>query len=119
MNTYFNNVGETHGIKPQLHTYEYKRFLGRRMKDSFAFYGMTLNEMIQIIKTFDIKKTSNDIVPLKISKIIPEALMEELCSIFNHLVKDGTMPSSLKCSKVIPVFNNNNNNDNNNKRLLN
>ena len=54
MNSYFNNVGETHGIKPQLHTYEYKRFLGRRMKDSFAFYDMTLNEMIQILSLIHI-----------------------------------------------------------------
>ena len=49
LNIYFNSVGETYGTKPLLNSFQ--AFLGEREMNSFVFYDITYDEIIQIIKT--------------------------------------------------------------------
>ena len=102
LNKYFNTVGKVHGFNP-LHSDSYEPFLGKKEVDSFFYYDITPDEVVNILKKLDVTKATFDVIPLKIFKTCPKFVFRELAFIFNKCIKEGIMPDKLKHSRIIPV----------------
>ena len=60
------------------------------------------DEIVDIIKKFDNHKSSD--IPIVIINHCALTIAPILCTLYNHYMKDGIFPSTLKFGKISPVF---------------
>ena len=89
-----------------------------RKVDSFYFVPMTVQETLDIIDMFDLNKSSNDEIPLRLFELFPVSVIKRLTLILNKCVLEGIMPKKLKLSKIIPIFKHGSRHDCNNYRPI-
>jgi len=63
-------------------------------------------------------KATNDTIPIKIFKLIPDNILLHLTELFNRSLKSGTFPDILKSSKIIPIHKQGSQSDCNNYRPI-
>ena len=102
-NIQFNSVGNLFGAVP-LNVNDYSKYLPDKQSRNFTFKDITFDEMKEVIRSLNTRKSSNDIIPLFLIKTFPDNIIERLICILNRSIIDGNFPEALKCSKIIPVF---------------
>jgi len=102
-NSHFNEVGKLYGTQPSKRN-DFAEYLGKRIDKSFFFREIESKEIKDILIKMNDKKATNDKIPLKIFKLCPDHVIDRLTYILNKIVRDGNMPTTLKTSKIIPVY---------------
>ena len=115
-NCLFNEVGSKYGIKKWNN--EHREYMNARKLESFYFLPLTEQEVSKIIATFDLNKSSNDQIPLRMFQLFPVSVIKRLTLILNKCVLEGIMPKKLKLSKIIPIFKHGSRHDCNNYRPI-
>ena len=103
MNKNFNEVGNIYGRTPTAPN-SHLQFFNARTTDSFYFEDITYHEVKNILTKLDDSKSSNDLIPLKVFKKIPDNIIKRLTCLFNTSIYEGVFPDQLKYSKIIPVY---------------
>ena len=105
-NDYFTSIADEILKKRKYNgTKSFRDFLSNRLLENFIFEECDENEIVSIISSFDINKSSG---PYSIPTHIIFLLKDELCiplkSIFNLYLFTRQHPDILKISKTIPIF---------------
>ena len=103
MNKYFNDVGGNYGCDPPT-TDAHKHFMNSPSVMEFQYDSIHINEIKILLNNLKHNKSSNDIIPGKILKLVPDNILHHLVKIFNLSVKVGVFPENLKHTKIIPVY---------------
>ena len=102
-NQYFVNVGSNLASSIQTNDINPINYLGDRLPNSFSFMATTPQEIFNIIKNFENKKTSLNYIPIFIIKKISHIISPLLADIFNHSINEGIFPNKLKTGRVTPL----------------
>ena len=116
-NHLFNEVGSKYGSLSK-YSNEHRKYMNVRKLDSFYFVPLTDQEVMEIIDMFDLKKSSNDEIPVRLFKLFPVSVIKRLTMILNKCILEGFMPRKLKLSKIIPIFKHGSRHDCNNYRPI-
>ena len=74
-------------------------------ENSIYLQPITISEMVETINSLkDSNSLGPDDISTKIIKLCAHQIAEPLTHIINHCFKEGTFPSLLKLSKVIPLY---------------
>ena len=105
-NTYFVNVGPNIDKKIPITNKVYSDYLTNIHNDKTFFLNpCNLNEIYEIILTFDLKKSVGpNSIPMYILKVFNEFFSANLSKIFNLCFETGVFPDLCKLAKVIPIF---------------
>ena len=106
-NDYFSKIGSTvsDNIEDNTDNITYKSYLDTRSAVNCTFKKVTVDEIIIIINKMDNKSSSGyDAISNKILKHIKHEICAELTLIINQMLDTGIFPSSLKLSKIIPLY---------------
>ena len=117
LNRYFNDVGLKSGSKLGSNN-DYLLYLGNPEPTSMFFDDFTENEIRMITSKLDSRRSSNDLIPLRLFKLYPNTLFATLTSILNKSVKLGVMPDKLKISNIVPIFKKGSRSDSTNYRPI-
>ena len=74
-NHLFNEVGSKYG-SPSKGNNEHRLYMNVRKVDSFYFVPLTDQEVLEIIDKFDLNKSSNDEIPLRLFKSFPVSVIK-------------------------------------------
>ena len=102
-NRHFVNVGPRLANTLQNTDTNPINYLGDRHLNSFSFMATTPQEIINIIKLFENKKTSLNNIPIFVLKKISHIISPLLSDIFNHSINSGVFPDKLKMGRVTPL----------------
>ena len=100
LNDYFVNVGPNTENSSK-GTKEY--FLKNRNQFSFIIAHISIEELLEIIKSLPNKATGPSSIPLKLLHIIADLIVFPLCHIINMSFSKGVFPEKLNIVKVIPL----------------
>ena len=104
LNDYFVNVGpNTEKIVPKVPNISSEYFLKNRNQFSFIIAHISIEEVLEIIKSLPNKATGPSSIPLKLLHIIADLIVFPLCHIINMSFSKGVFPEKLKIVKVIPL----------------
>ena len=78
----------------------------KKQTNNFPFKEVTLDEINQVIRSLNARKSSNDVIPIFLIKRLPENMIKRLMHVFNLSITVGVFPDVLKHSKIIPVYKN-------------
>ena len=104
-NEKFNVVGDLFGASP-VNDDDYKTYMPKKQTNNFPFKEVTLDEINQVIRSLNARKSSNDVIPIFLIKRLPENMIKRLMYVFNLSITVGVFPDVLKHSKIIPVYKN-------------
>ena len=102
-NQYFVNVGQNLASSIQINDTNPINYLGDRLPNTFNFMATTPQEIFNIIKNFENKKSSLNNIPIFIIKKISYIISPLLSDIFNHSITEGIFPATLKTGRVTPL----------------
>ena len=102
-NQYFINVGPNLASSIQTNDINPINYLEDRLPNSFSFMATTPQEIFNIIKNFENKKSSLNNIPIFIIKKISHIISPLLSDIFNHSINEGIFPDKLKTGRVTPL----------------
>ena len=103
-NDFFINIGPNQVSQiPDTNTH-FSTYLSKSTDNTMFFNPITENEVLEVIKNLDAKKsTGHDGFSILIIKKLAAELSVPLTVIFNMSIKDGTVPDELKIARVVPI----------------
>ena len=102
---YFSNIGPNLAKKIQSASSSYQNSLVGQYPNSIFFNPATENEIVEISKSFQSKKTHGyDKIPMLIIKQTINLISEPLTHIINLSITHGIVPNEMKIARVIPLF---------------
>ena len=105
INNYFCSVGEHLANSLPVSKRPFSDYMQTRLTNSMFLTPITQVEIIDEIKNLRPRKApGHDNITPKIVQFNADLLTEPLMYIYNLSVETGTVPSSLKISKVIPIY---------------
>ena len=106
-NDFFTSIADTIRSKmPQTYNH-FSRFLGTPNPNSIFLTPTTPEEITKVIGSFSSSKSSGpNSIPVRILKLLKLDISNPISILINRSFSTGVFPSTLKVSKVIPVFKN-------------
>ena len=84
---------------------EFHEFLPPSSIKSFFLSPTNKNEIVSIISALDSQKASEpNSIPIKILKLMKNVISNQLAVLFNLSFTSGSFPTTLKTSKVTPIY---------------
>ena len=77
LNHYFNNVGNIYGHVPSTKK-EHLNFLRDTYDHTFHFHDITFEEVSNAISALNKNKATNDEVPIKVFRLVPNNIIKQL-----------------------------------------
>ena len=104
-NSFFSNVADTIRSSIPESASDFSEYLRNPNLNSIFLTPVTSEEVSKLIKAMPISKSSGpNSVPTKILKLVSANISIAIAELINLSFSSGKFPSSLKVSKVIPVF---------------
>ena len=118
-NNFFTNVGQNIDNDIPNINKSPESFLKQRNDINFLITKVSHEELIDLIKTLDGKKSSGpSSIPVKLLLTISDLIVYPLCKIINKSFETGIFPDAIKIAKVISVFKKGSTQDVNNYRPI-
>ena len=118
-NMHFSKVGETLSMSIGNNTGNFQQYLNPSSSNSFFFENILPTEVYNTLCSLKNSKSPGpDLISSYVVKLSKDYICEPLCFLYNMSVLCGSFPSSLKISKVIPLFKKGNKHDVNNYRPI-
>jgi len=103
-NIYFSDIGTNHDLDSHNHNDNFETFLRHPVNDRMSLPPVTVQEVLDTIKSTKDTSAGHDEIPIKLIKKIAPYIAHVLVDIFNASFQTGTFPDTLKIAKVIPIF---------------
>ena len=103
-NTYFSDVAEQLAQNSTPSARSFREFLPEPLHHSMYLSPTSAGEVLEIIKNLKSTSPGYDDIHPKVVKECAEIIAPFFVHIINRSFEDGTFPSQLKVSKIIPVF---------------
>ena len=100
-NHYFANIGQNLANTIPNNDINPLDYLEDRNLNTFSFMATSPQEVFNIIKRFENKKTCLNNIPIFVLKKISHIISPLLSNIFNHSIDSGVFPEKLKMGRVI------------------
>ena len=101
---FFINIGPNQASQIPDNNIHFSTYLSDLNESSMFFTPITGDEVIEIIKNLDAKKSSgHDHIPILIIKKLANELSIPLTYIFNLSFSSGIVPDQLKITRVVPI----------------
>ena len=106
-NDFFTSIADSIRGKLQPANHHFSNFMKSPNPYSIAFSPTTPDEINKIITSFSpSKSTGPNSIPVKILKLLNQDFSKQISYLINRSFQEGIFPTSLKISKVVPVFKN-------------
>ena len=104
-NSFFSSIADNIRSKIPNCDKHYTSFLNQPNLNSIFLSPVTSEQVAQLISSMPVSKSSGpNSIPTKILKVVSTEISSPLASLVNLSFETGKFPTSLKSSKVIPVF---------------
>ena len=106
-NDFFTSIADSIRSKMPPSNNHFSRFLGTPNPHSIFLRPTTPGEIAKVIGSFSSSKsTGPNSIPVKILKLLKPDISEPISILINRSFATGIFPSTLKISKVVPIFKN-------------
>ena len=106
-NDFFTSIADSIRDKIQPANHHFSNFMKNPNQRSLFFSPSTPEEIGKIINSFSPSKSNGpNSIPVKLLKLLNQDFSTQISFLINRSLETGVFPSSLKISKVVPVFKN-------------
>ena len=101
LNEQFSSVGES---LPSDVCVDYIKYLSEPTLDSFQVFDIDENKVFNVINGFKNNSSYDDVFNFFLLKSNIDSIISPLTFLINRFLNEGKFPSSLKITKIIPLF---------------